>query len=154
MPQCIGPGYFVVLIVMQIIMLLGYIAYMNQKEAAAKKFFWYGGLLKYRKFMIGSSFFSASCWMQLQIKSEDCHMCRAERELWSTIQFLKTEHSSQVKWNVEVLKKIEIIRCLGQKLNPRKRFWLREGVLILGNLIGLISPFVIFVFFSYTKTVA
>ncbi|XP_015768675.1 PREDICTED: protein ERGIC-53-like [Acropora digitifera] len=39
MPQCIGPGYFVVLIVMQIIMLLGYIAYMNQKEAAAKKFF-------------------------------------------------------------------------------------------------------------------
>ena len=39
MPQCIGPGYFVVLIVAQMIMLLGYIAYMNQKEAAAKKFF-------------------------------------------------------------------------------------------------------------------
>jgi len=39
MPQCIGPGYFVVLIVAQLIMLVGYIAYKNQKEAAAKKFF-------------------------------------------------------------------------------------------------------------------
>lgn len=39
MPQCIGPGYFVVLIVSQVIMLVGYIAYQNQKEAAAKKFF-------------------------------------------------------------------------------------------------------------------
>ena len=39
MPQCIGPGYFVVLIVAQLIMLIGYIAYKNQKEAAAKKFF-------------------------------------------------------------------------------------------------------------------
>lgn len=39
MPQCIGPGYFVVLIVAQLIMLIGYIGYKNQKEAAAKKFF-------------------------------------------------------------------------------------------------------------------
>lgn len=39
MPQCIGPGYFVVLIVAQTIMLVGYICYKNQKEAAAKKFF-------------------------------------------------------------------------------------------------------------------
>ena len=39
MPQCIGPGYFVVLIISQVIMLVGYIAYKNQKEAAAKKFF-------------------------------------------------------------------------------------------------------------------
>ena len=39
MPQCIGPGYFVVLIVSQVIMLVGYVAYQNQKEAAAKKFF-------------------------------------------------------------------------------------------------------------------
>lgn len=39
MPQCIGPGYFVVLIVAQLFMLIGYIGYKNQKEAAAKKFF-------------------------------------------------------------------------------------------------------------------
>ena len=39
MPHCIGPGYFVVLIVAQLIMLVGYIGYKNQKEAAAKKFF-------------------------------------------------------------------------------------------------------------------
>ncbi|XP_031567567.1 protein ERGIC-53-like [Actinia tenebrosa] len=39
MPQCIGPGYFVFLIITQIAMLVGYITYRNQKEAAAKKFF-------------------------------------------------------------------------------------------------------------------
>ena len=39
MPQCIGPGYFVVLIIAQLVMLIGYIGYKNQKEAAAKKFF-------------------------------------------------------------------------------------------------------------------
>ena len=39
MPQCIGPGYFVILVVIQIIMLIGYVTYQQQKEAAAKKFF-------------------------------------------------------------------------------------------------------------------
>ncbi|EDO33405.1 predicted protein, partial [Nematostella vectensis] len=39
MPQCVGPGYFVFLVVAQIAMLIGYITYRNQKEAAAKKFF-------------------------------------------------------------------------------------------------------------------
>ncbi|KXJ16900.1 protein ERGIC-53 [Exaiptasia diaphana] len=37
--HCIGPGSFVFLIIAQIVMLVGYITYRNQKEAAAKKFF-------------------------------------------------------------------------------------------------------------------
>ena len=38
-PNCIGPGYFVFLIVIQVVVLISYFTYKSHKEAAAKKFF-------------------------------------------------------------------------------------------------------------------
>ncbi|CAB4022382.1 Hypothetical predicted protein, partial [Paramuricea clavata] len=38
-PNCIGPGYFVFLTVVQIVALVAYFTYKSHKEAAAKKFF-------------------------------------------------------------------------------------------------------------------